>query len=59
LLIVQPETLLRWRRQGFRLFWRRKSHATTMNKPKVSAETIALIREMAAANRCPGYSPHP
>jgi len=30
-----------------------------MNKPKVSAETIALIREMVAANRCPGYSSHP
>ena len=25
LLIVQPETLLRWHRQGFRLVWRRKS----------------------------------
>lgn len=25
LLIVQPETLLRGHRQGFRLFWRRKS----------------------------------
>ena len=52
LLIVQPETLLRWHRQGFRLFWRRKSR-TTMSaaRPKVSQETIALIKEMAAANR--------
>ncbi len=52
LLIVQPETLLRWHRQGFRLFWRRKSQATTSpRKAKVSTETIALIQEMAAANR--------
>jgi len=51
LLIVQPETLLRWHRQGFRLFWRRRSPATTAPTPKVAAETIALIREMAAANR--------
>jgi len=52
LLIVQPETLLRWHRQGFRLFWRKKSRAATSpRKAKVSAETIALIREMAAANR--------
>jgi len=52
LLIVQPETLLRWHRQGFRLFWRRKARATTSaRKAKVSAETIALIGEMAAANR--------
>ena len=52
LQIVQPDTLLRWHRQGFRLFWRRKSRAATSpRKAKVSAETIALIREMAAANR--------
>jgi putative transposase len=49
-LIVQPETLLRWHRQGFRLFWRYKSKAISA-KPKVSAETIALINEMAKNNR--------
>jgi len=52
LLIVQPDTLLRWHRQLFRGFWRRKSRATSpARRAKVSAETIALIREMAAANR--------
>ncbi len=52
LLIVQPETLLRWHRQGFRLFWRWKSRAAVPRaRPKVSPETIALIKEMAAANR--------
>jgi len=52
LLIVQPDTLLRWHRQLFRGFWRRKSRATvSARQPKVAAETIALIREMAAANR--------
>jgi putative transposase len=52
LLIVQPDTLLRWHRQLFRRFWRRKSRpGPSERKPKVSAETIALIREMAAANR--------
>ena len=52
LLIVQPETLLRWHRQGYHLFWRRKSQAgMSPRKAKVSAETIALIRKMAAANR--------
>jgi len=24
--IVQPETVIRWHRAGFRLFWTRKSH---------------------------------
>ena len=27
ILIVQPETLLRWHRKGFQLFWRLKSRA--------------------------------
>ena len=50
LFIVQPETLLRWHREAFRLFWGRKSKAHS-HKPKIAAETIALIREMATENR--------
>ncbi len=50
LFIVQPQTLLRWHRELFRLYWKRKSKAST-HKPKVAAETIALIREMATNNR--------
>jgi putative transposase len=50
LFIVQPETLLRWHRELFRLFWKRKSKVSS-HKPKVAAETIALIREMARKNR--------
>ena len=50
LFIVQPETLLRWHREAFRLFWGRKSKAHS-HKPKRAAETIALIREMATENR--------
>jgi transposase InsO family protein len=49
LFIVQPETLLRWHRELFRLYWKRRSKASS-HKPKVAAETIALIREMARAN---------
>ncbi len=50
-LIVQPDTVLRWHRQGFRLLWRRKLHPTSSPKPKVAPETIALIRAMAVVNR--------
>ncbi len=50
LLIVKPETVLRWHRQGFRLFWKRKSRATSL-EPKIPSETISLIKEMAANNR--------
>jgi putative transposase len=37
LLIVQPETLLRWHRELFRLYWKRKSKAAS-HKPKVAPE---------------------
>ncbi len=50
LFIVQPETLLRWHREAYRLFWRRRSKAIS-HKPRVDEETIALIKEMAKENR--------
>ena len=50
LFIVQPETLLRWHRQGFRLYWKYKSRAAAP-KPKIAAETVALIKQMARDNR--------
>jgi putative transposase len=49
-VIVQPDTLLKWHRELFRLYWKRKSKASS-HQPKVAAETIALIREMAKDNR--------
>src|SRR5215472_9846459 len=50
LFIVQPDTLLRWHRELFRLYWKRKSKVSS-HKPKLAAETIALIKEMAKDNR--------
>ncbi len=50
LLIIRPETALRWQRAGLRLFWKSKSHATSQ-EPRIAAETVALIKEMAANNR--------
>jgi putative transposase len=50
LLIVQPDTLLGWHRQGFKLFWRRKSKGQA-RKPRIAEETITLIKQMAIDNR--------
>jgi len=50
LLIVQPETLLRWHREGFRLFWRWRS-APRRRPPGVASDTVALIERMARENR--------
>jgi putative transposase len=50
LFLIQPETLLRWHRELFRWFWKRKSKAHSQG-PRLSPETISLIKEMAAKNR--------
>jgi len=48
---VQPDTLLRWHRELFRRYWRRKSRvAAPAHRPPLAPETVALIREMAEAN---------
>lgn len=50
LVIVRPETVLRWHRRGFRLCWRWKSRPRQPGRPKVPGEIWALIRKMADAN---------
>jgi putative transposase len=43
LAIVQPETVLRWHRAGYRLFWRWRSQAGRPRIPKEHAELIRSI----------------
>lgn len=49
LFLVQPDTLLDWHRQAFRWYWKRRSHSAG-RKPKIAAETVALIQMMARDN---------
>ena len=49
IFIVKPDTILRWHREGFRLLWRKKSR-TDKRKPKISADVIALIKQMSEQN---------
>jgi putative transposase len=49
LIVVQPDTLVRWHRQAFRLFWRWKSHRR--GRRRIPPELQQLIAEMAMANR--------
>jgi hypothetical protein len=44
--IVQPETVIRWHRTGFRLHWRWKSRVRG-GRPKITVEIRQLIREMS------------
>jgi transposase len=48
LVNVKPDTLIRWHRKGFRLFWRWKSKPT--GRPRLRKELRELIRKMAAEN---------
>lgn len=46
--IVQPETVIRWHRQGFRYYWHWKSRGR--GRPKIDAEIRSLIQRMCRAN---------
>jgi putative transposase len=50
LTIVQPETVIRWHREGFRLYWRWKSRGRRRGRPRISKEIRDLIRQMSEAN---------
>src|ERR1700730_1599605 len=49
LVIVGPETVIRWHRAGFRSFWRWKSRCRG-GRPKVPLEIRQLSRDMSLAN---------
>lgn len=48
-LILKPDTLLNWYRQGFKLIWRLKAH-TRLGCLRLSKDLIALIQSMGQAN---------
>ena len=47
LVVVRPETMIRWHRAGWRLFWRFKSRP---GRPRIPVELRQLIRRMATEN---------
>jgi transposase InsO family protein len=49
-VIVQPDTVIRWHRRGFRLFWRWKSRPRGKGRPPVPKEVRDLIRRMSREN---------
>jgi len=50
LAIVQPETVIKWHRKGFKLFWRWKSMAGKPGRPSIEREVRDLIRRMSREN---------
>src|SRR6266576_1703441 len=51
--IVQPETLVRWHRAGFRRYWHWKSNSRG-GRPRIEIELRALIRQMSTENQLCG-----
>lgn len=52
LVVVRPQTLIRWHRAGFRLFCWCKSR---LGRPPIPVELRELIRRMAAENPLGGH----
>src|SRR5206468_8789098 len=50
LVIVTPDTVLRWQRRRFREYWTKLSGRPTGGRPSVNAEIKVLVTRMAAAN---------
>ena len=50
LVIVTPDTVLRWQRRRFREHWTKLSRRPTRGRPRVDPEITALVIQMAAAN---------
>jgi transposase InsO family protein len=53
--VVQPETILRWHRTGFKAFWRWKSRKR-VGRPKIDRSLRDLIRRMSKENPLWGAS---
>jgi transposase InsO family protein len=49
-VIFKPETLVRWHRSGFRLYWRWKSRRRRVGRPAVPAVVRDLVRTMSRDN---------
>ncbi len=47
LILIRPETVIRWRERGFREFWRKKSQAKP-GRPTIPSEHIAFVRRISS-----------
>ena len=50
LVIVKPETVIRWHGQGFKLYWRWRSRPKRLGRPTIAREHIEFIMRMSRDN---------
>src|SRR6202162_4369663 len=48
MVLVKPATVVQWHRNGFRIYWRRRSRR--LGRPRMAREIRELIRTMSRAN---------
>jgi len=54
--VVQPETVLRWHRAGFKMFWRLRSR-NRAGRPRIDRGLRDLIRRMSREKPAVGRTP--
>ena len=50
LIVVKPDTVIRWHRQGFRLIWRWRSRNRKGGRPHIPRRDIELIKRISREN---------
>ncbi len=51
IIVVKPETVIRWHRRGFRAYWRWKSRRCD-GRPRIDRDSRELIQRMSKENAC-------
>lgn len=49
LVLIQPTTVLRWHREGYRRHWRRRS-GESIGRPRIPRSPISLLRRISSEN---------
>jgi hypothetical protein len=48
LVIVKPDTVVAWHRQGFKVLWRRRSRSRKIGRPRIPRRHINFVRRMSS-----------
>ena len=49
IVIVQPETVIRWHKRAFRFYWRHKSGGGKPGRPRMDVEVKSMVLKLSAA----------
>jgi putative transposase len=58
LIIVKPETVVKWHKEGFRLYWQWRSRRRRAGRPQIDREIRELIRKISREKSPLGRAAH-